>query len=281
MDEYLKGLVNKSIFILREVKSRFKNPAILYSTGKDSTVTLYLLKKAFNGKVPFPILHLDTSFKFKEIYKFRDRLVKEWNLNLIISKNEEALKQGMSPKKFSSFECCNALKTIALKNAIKNHHFDSVIVSIRNDEHGIRGKERYFSPRDKEFRWKTSRVKQKGDSGLESLQDAEFSGWNLYSTDFGEDTDHVRIHPLLHWNEIDVWQYIKQEKLPINPLYFAVNGKRYRSIGCKCCTTPVKSNAKNVDGIIEELKKTKISERAGRTQDKEEIIEQLRALGYM
>jgi len=281
MDEYLKGLVNKSIFILREVKSRFKNPVILYSTGKDSTATLYLLKKAFNGKVPFPILHLDTSFKFKEIYKFRDRLVKELNLNLIISKNEEALKQGRSPKKFSSFECCNALKTIALKNVIKKYNFDAVIVSIRNDEHGVRGKERYFSPRDKEFRWKTSRIKQSGDSGLESLQDAEFSGWNLYSTDFGEDTDHVRIHPLLHWNETDVWQYIKQEKLPINPLYLAVDGKRYRSLGCKCCTTPVKSNAKNVDEIIEELKKTKISERSGREQDKEEIIEQLRALGYM
>jgi len=281
MDDYLKGLVNKSIFILREVKSRFKNPVILYSTGKDSTVTLHLLKKAFNGKVPFPILHLDTTFKFKEIYEFRDKIVKEWNLKLIISKNEEALKQGMSPKKFSRFECCNALKTIVLKNAIKNNHFDAVIVSIRNDEQGIRGKERYFSPRDKAFRWKTSRIKQSGDSGLESLQDAEFSGWNLYSTDFGEDANHVRIHPLLHWNEADVWQYIKQEDIPVNPLYSAVDGKRYRSLGCKCCTIPVKSNAKNVDEIIEELKKTKISERSGREQDKEEIIEQLRALGYM
>ena len=200
---------------------------------------------------------------------------------MIVGKNDEAIKQGMSPDKFSRFQCCNALKTITLKNVIKKYNFDAIIVSIRNDEHGVRGKERYFSPRDKEFRWKTSKIKQDGDSGLESLQDAELSGWNLYSTYFGEDVDHVRVHPLLHWNEIDIWQYIKQEKLPINPLYFDVNGKRYRSIGCKHCTKSIKSKAKNVDEIIEELKITKTSERAGRTQDKEEIMEQLRALGYM
>lgn len=281
MDEHLKELVNKSIFILREVKSRFNDPAVLYSAGKDSTVMLYLIKQAFNGEVPFPVIHLDTTYKFKEIYEFRDKIVKEWNLKLIVGKNDDAIKRGMSPDKFGRFQCCNALKTITLKKVIKKYNFDAIIVSIRNDEHGVRGKERYFSPRDKEFRWKTSRIKQDGDSGLESLQDAELSGWNLYSTDFGEDADHVRIHPLLHWNEIEVWQYIKQENLPINPLYFSFNDERYRSIGCTHCTKSIKSKAKNVDEIIEELKITKTSERAGRTQDKEEIMEQLRALGYM
>ena len=281
MDEHIKELVNKSIFILREVKSRFENPAMLYSTGKDSTTMLHLAKQTFNGEAPFPVIHLDTTYKFKGIYEFRDKIIKDWGIKLIVGKNEEAIKKGMSPEKFDRFRCCNELKTIALKRVIKEHNFDAIIVSIRNDEHGVRGKERYFSPRDKEFRWKTSRIKQDGDSGLEALQDVELSGWNLYSTYFGEGTDHVRIHPLLHWDEIDVWQYIKQEKLPINPLYFAVNGKRYRSLGCKCCTTPVKSNAKNVDEIIEELKITSVSERTGRTQDKEGIMEQLRALGYM
>ena len=281
MDEHIKRLVNKSIFILREVESRFKNPAMLYSTGKDSTTVLYLAKQAFNGEVPFPVIHLDTTYKFKEIYEFRDKIVKGWGLKLIVSKNSKAIKQGMSPDKFDRFRCCNELKTKALKEVIKKHNFDAIIVSIRSDEHGVRGKERYFSPRDKEFRWKTSRIKQEGDSGLESLQDVELSGWNLYSTYFGKDVDHVRVHPLLHWNEIEIWRYIKQENLPINPLYFAVNGERYRSLGCECCTTPVKSNAKNVDEIIEELKTNGVCERSGRAQDKEEIIEQLRALGYM
>ena len=281
MEDNIKDLVNKSIFILREVKSKFKNPAILYSTGKDSTVMLHLVKQAFNDSAPFPVVHLDTGYKFKEMYKFRDKIVKKLGLKLVIGKNEEAIKKGMSPDKFNRFKCCNALKTLALKEVIKKYNFDAVIVSIRNDEHGVRGKERYFSPRDKEFRWKTSRIKPDGDSGLEALQDVELSGWNLYFTYFGKEMDHVRVHPLLHWNEIDVWKYIKHENLPVNQLYFAVSGKRYRSLGCECCTSPVKSNAKNVDEIIEELKKTEVKERSGRAQDKEEIIEQLRALGYM
>ncbi len=278
---YADQLVSKTVYILREVKNRYKNPAIMCSWGKDSVTLLHVTKKAFFGTIPFPVIHIDTSYKFPEMYKFRDWLVKEWNIRLVIAKNDEALKNGTSPKTVGNFECCNLLKTQALKQCIEKNKFDVVLAAIRRDEHGIRNKEHYFSPRDKQFRWNTTRKKEGGDSGLESVQDPEFSGWNIYASYFGKDVDHIRCHPLLHWTEEDIWSYIKKENIKVNPLYFSKNGKRYRSLGCKCCTEPISSNAKNVNEILEELKKLKQGERAGRNLDKEELMERLRALGYM
>ena len=268
--EYLDELEAKSIFIIREAYHQFKDKlALLWSIGKDSTTMLYLARKAFFGKVPFPVIHIDTSYKFEEIYEFRDKYAKEWNLKLIIARNEEALKEGMSPEK-GKFACCTALKTEALKQVIKKYGFKALLVAIRRDEHGIRAKERYFSIRDSNFRW--------------NYKDQPPEFWDQYNLiKLDEEGAHLRIHPMLHWREQDVWLYIKKENIPVVSLYFAKNGKRYRSIGCKTCCSPIPSNAKTIDEIIEELQTTKISERAGRAQDKESLymMQKLRTLGYM
>ena len=284
MDGEIENLVERSVFILREIGARFKRPAVLWSTGKDSTATLSLIREAFFGAVPWPVIHIDTGFKFPEIYRFRDQVAREWGLNLIVARNEEHFGR-LSPFNAKRFQCCTKLKTEALKQAIHREGFDVIVVSIRRDEHGIRGKERYMSPRDRDFRWNVYRAQNAatGDSGLEALQDAELSGWGLYSSDFGPDCDHVRVHPILHWTELDVWRYVRDRKLPLNPLYFAKGGLRYRSLGCKPCTQPIKSEAKTIDEIIEEIGKTPHDERAGRAQDKEEayMMQKLRTLGYM
>ncbi len=276
--DHLDELESKSIFIIRETLNKFKNPALLWSIGKDSTTLLWLVKRAFFGEVPMPVLHIDTGYKFKEIYEFRDKYAKEWGLNLMVAKNEET---NATPKE--KFKCCNERKTEALKQAVKKYKIDALLLGIRRDEHGIRNKERYFSPRDKQFRWNYAKKKKGGDSGLESLQDTELSGWNLFATDFGEDTDHVRVHPILHWNELEIWEYVKKENIPMVDLYFAKKGKRFRSIGCECCCNPVKSNADDINKIVKELKTTKVAERSGRAQDKEEeyMMQKLRSLGYM
>ncbi len=263
----LQELENKSIYIIREAYAEFKRPAVLWSTGKDSTATLWLCRKAFFGKIPFPVIHIDTSYKFKEMYVFRDNLAKEWGLDLIVTQNKEAVKDGVSPKE-GKFECCTKLKTQALMQLLAERKFDALILAIRRDEHGIRAKERYFSPRDSDFRW--------------NYKDQPLEMWDQYQS-ITEDKTHTRVHPILHWRELDVWEYVQQEKLPMNPMYFARNGKRYRSLGCEPCTFPIDSNAKTIDEIVEELRVSKVAERSGRAQDKEKsfTMQKLRALGYM
>ena len=264
---YLEELENKSIYLIREAYNRFKNIALLWSMGKDSTSLVWICRKAFFGKIPFPVIHIDTSYKFKEIYEFRDQYSQEWNLNLMISQNENALKQGMNPQG-GRFECCNALKTESLKMTVKKYHLKALLLAIRRDEHGIRAKERYFSPRDTNLRWDYQN------------QPAEF--WDLYQSQLkGE--EHFRVHPMLHWRELDVWRYIQKEKIPIVPLYLAKNNKRYRSIGCETCCFPVDSKADTIKKIIKELETTHIAERSGRAQDKEDAytMQKLRSLGYM
>jgi sulfate adenylyltransferase subunit 2 len=277
----LDELEQKSVYVIREVLQRFKKPAILWSIGKDSTTMLALCKAAFFGKIPFPVVHIDTGFKFKEIYEFRKKLAEEWGLNLIVGGNEEATALPEN----GTFECCMERKTNALQKLVEEHGFDALLVGIRRDEHGIRGKERYFSPRDKEFKWNYVAEKKSvgGDSPFVSLQDPEFSGWNIFSTDFGKEADHVRVHPILDWTEQDVWEYVKAKDLPVVDLYFSKNGKRFRSIGCECCCATVDSNATDVDSVIEELKVTNVPERAGRKQDndKDYSFQKLRTLGYM
>ena len=180
--------------------------------------------------------------------------------------NDDAIKSGMGPD--NKLSCCTALKTDALKNAISEYKFKALLLGIRRDEHGIRAKERVFSPRNQDFKW--------------DYKDQPPELWDQYKSKQA-DEDHIRIHPMLHWTEIDIWEYIKRENIPVIELYFAKSGKRYRSIGCKCCCNPIDSDADTIDKIIEELRNTKIAERAGRAQDKEAayMMQKLRSLGYM
>ncbi len=264
----LDVLENESIYIIREAYKEFKNIALLWSIGKDSTTLLYLIRKAFYGQVPFPVLHLDTSYKFKEIYEFREKWAKQWNLNLVIVKNNEALSRKVNPFAGDKLTCCGELKTEALKQAIREHRYQAILLGIRRDEHGVRAKERYFSPRNNQFQWDYKN------------QPAEL--WDLYKNRESAH-EHIRVHPLLHWTELDIWSYIQREKIPIVDLYLARNGKRYRSIGCEPCCNPIPSDADSVNKIVEELKTTTVSERSGRAQDKEQayMMQKLRSMGYM
>lgn len=291
---HLDILENKSVHIIREAYSQLGNLCMLWSIGKDSTVLLWLARKAFFGHVPIPLVHIDTHYKIKEMIEYRDNFAKEWHLDMIYGENTRALEEKMTyPEgKTGRIECCKSLKSEALAKTLSgewprfryNHQsgryeqdanrepYTGVIVGVRADEEGSRSKERYFSPRDKNNDWEV------GD------QPPEF--WNQYKTDFAPGT-HVRVHPLLDWTELDIWEYIKRENIPMVSLYFDQgNGKRYRSLGCAPCTGAVDSTAKNVDEIIEELKTGKfanIAERSGRAQDKEGGggLEELRKEGYM
>jgi sulfate adenylyltransferase subunit 2 len=266
--DHLDQLENDSVYIIREAYKEFKDIAMLWSIGKDSTTLLYLVRKAFYGHVPFPVLHIDTSYKFREIYSFRDTWAKQWNLNLVIAQNKDALAKRVGPDAGNKLTCCGELKTEALKQAIKEHGYRAILLGIRRDEHGIRAKERYFSPRNNQFQWDYKN------------QPAEL--WDLYKNKKSSD-EHIRVHPLLHWTELDIWRYVQREKIPVVDLYLARNGKRYRSIGCEPCCSPVLSDADTVDKIVEELKTTTISERSGRAQDKERayMMQKLRTMGYM
>jgi len=267
--DHLDELESDSIYIMREAYKKFKKVGMLWSIGKDSTTMICIARKAFFGRVPFPVIYIDTGKHFKEMYDFRDKCVEEWGLNLIVSKNEKADELGIGPK--DKIKCCDFRKTQSLKETITEHKFDALILGIRRDEHGVRAKERVFSPRDQDFRW--------------NYKDQAPELWDQYKSQL-ESEQHIRIHPLLQWTEVDIWEYIKRENLPVNPLYFSgarEKGERFRSLGCETCTNPVKSNARNVEEMIEEIKNTKISERSGRAQDKEEAdaMQKLRALGYM
>ncbi len=265
--DYLDDLESKSIFIIREAFASMRNIALLWSIGKDSTTMLWIARKAFFGHIPFPVMHIDTAFKFKEIYEFRDTFSRKWGLDLLISKNKEALKRSVSPGK-GKFDCCTALKTDALKKTIEQYHFNALLLAIRRDEHGIRAKERCFSVRGADFGW--------------NYKDQPTELWDLYRSRVA-DGEHIRVHPMLHWTELDIWKYIQREKIPIVDLYKARGGKRYRSIGCHTCCAPVDSKADTLRKIIAELETTRIAERSGRAQDKEDTytMQKLRSLGYM
>jgi sulfate adenylyltransferase subunit 2 len=265
--DHLDALEHRSVFILREAYRKFNDLAMLWSIGKDSTTLLWLVRKAFFGRVPFPLVHIDTGYKYPEMLAYRDRMADAWGLNLIIGRNHAAEAEKMGPER-GRFECCSALKTRALQVQLQERGFKGVILGIRRDEEGSRAKERYFSPRDSNFAWKYKD------------QPPEF--WEQYNTDFGPDT-HVRIHPLLHWTELDVWLYARREQIPLCSLYFARGGKRFRSLGCMPCCFPIDSDAADIDQIIEELKLTRTPERAGRAQDHEKayMMQKLRSMGYM
>ncbi|SEH34461.1 sulfate adenylyltransferase subunit CysD [Magnetospirillum fulvum] len=263
----LDALESQSIYILREAFNRLDKIALLWSIGKDSNVLLWLVRKAFLGHVPFPVIHVDTHHKIPEMIEFRDRVAREWNLPLLIGQNDAALAAGMGPH-LGRVECCTALKTEGLKQVIADNKLTGVIAGIRRDEEGTRAKERVFSPRSETAEW--------------DVKDQPPEFWGQFKTDFPVGT-HIRIHPLLAWTELDVWRYIRRESIPVVSLYFSKDGKRYRSLGCAPCTSPIESTASSVDEIIEELETTRISERSGRAQDREseDAFERLRTGGYM
>lgn len=262
---HLDELEAESVFILREAFAKLDKLAILWSLGKDSNVVLWLCRKAFLGHVPFPVMHVDTERKFPEMYAFRDRYAGEWGLNFIreLCPPIEATDPTLPPAGRAA-----ARKTLGLKAAIAKHGFNGLILGIRRDEEAIRAKERYFSPRD--------------ESGVWNLKDQPPEFWGQYMTSFPEGT-HVRVHPLLHWTEVDIWRYTKRESIPVIDLYFAKNGKRYRSLGDHDITAPIDSEASTLDAIITELETTKIPERSGRAMDheSEDSFERLRSAGYM
>jgi sulfate adenylyltransferase subunit 2 len=269
--DHLSSLENQSIYILREAFHHFENLAMLWSIGKDSSVLLWLARKAFLGHVPFPLVHIDTTYKIPGIIEFRDRLTREWNLQLIVGRNDAALRAGRTfPNgKATRVECCGLLKKDALRQVLDQHHFTGVIVGVRRDEEPTRAKERYFSPRDQNMEWNAA--------------DQPPELWDQFKTDF-EPGAHIRVHPLLHWTEVNVWEYIDRENIPVNTLYFSSEkGERYRSLGCYPCTFPIRSPARTVPEIIQELRQTRTPERAGRAQDKEseDAFERLRRDGYM
>jgi len=290
----LDKLEAQSVFILREAYREFKSLCMLWSIGKDSTVMLWLVRKAFFGHVPIPLVHIDTHYKIPEMIAYRDKLALEWKLNMVYGENKTALelKETFPDGKTDRLTCCKNLKSEALKKTLSGEWvryrmdhvkkqyvpdenkepYTGVIAGVRADEEGSRSKERYFSPRDKNNEWDVGE------------QPPEF--WNQFKTDFAPGT-HVRIHPLLDWTEVNIWEYILREKIPTVSLYFDQGkGKRYRSLGCYPCTKPVDSTAKTVEDIILELKSGKfanIAERSGRDQDKEDGggLESLRREGYM
>lgn len=263
----LDALESQSIYILREAYNKIEKLAMLWSIGKDSNVMLWLARKAFFGHVPFPLVHIDTTFKMPEMIEFRDRVAREWGLNLVVGTNRAALAAGMNHTK-GRIVCCTALKTDGLKQIIEANGYTGIIAGIRRDEEGTRAKERVFSPRGLEAQW--------------DYRDQPPEFWDQYKTDFPPGT-HVRIHPLLHWTELDVWRYIRRENIPVVSLYFAKDGRRYRSLGCAPCTGSIVSEAATLDAIITELENTRVSERSGRAQDKEseDAFERLRVGGYM
>jgi len=292
----LAELEAESIHIFREVAAEFERPVMMYSVGKDSSVMLRLAQKAFApGKIPFPLLHVDTSYKFAQMYAFRDRVCREAGVELRVYANQEALDAGANPWDLGTQRCCGQLKTKGLLNALALGQYDALIGGARREEERSRAKERVFSFRDVHGQWDPRN------------QRAEL--WNLYNgrVHAGES---VRAFPLSNWTELDIWRYIAAERIPVVPLYFAeqrevvvrggqlipVGGKtrlnagekperllcRFRTLGCYPCTGAVRSSASNVEQIIAELEETKRSERTTRVIDfdSDGSMEQKKREGY-
>jgi sulfate adenylyltransferase subunit 2 len=264
-EAHLDALEAQSVFILREAYARIENLAMLWSFGKDSNVLIWLAKKAFFGKVPFPVVNIDTGNKFDEAYAFRDRYTKEWGVDLIV---------GMAPTlEFTDPSLPEDArrgqrKSLGLRKILDERKYGGLIAGIRRDEEGTRAKERVFSPRRADGAWDPAN------------QPPEF--WDQFNDEFAPGA-HIRVHPLLAWTESDIWRYIRREAIPVVDLYFSKDGKRYRSIGDKDITFPIDSPASTLDEIILELETTNVSERSGRAMDKssEDAFERLRVDGYL
>jgi sulfate adenylyltransferase subunit 2 len=293
---HLQMLEAESIQILREVAAEFSRPVMMYSIGKDSSVMLRLAQKAFYPATPpFPLLHIDTSYKFGEMLRFRDETAAQVGMRLIVHRNEKALADGANPFQLGTQKCCAQLKTGALLSALRDGNFDAAIGGARRDEEKARAKERVYSFRDSMGQWDPKN------------QRPEL--WSIYNGRINKG-ESIRVFPLSNWTELDVWEYIEQENIPVVPLYFAeprpvvIRGEalistehnppllpgespqlvmcRMRSLGCTYCTGAVRSEATTVREIIEELKMAKRSERENRLidHDQEGSMEQKKREGY-
>jgi len=278
---YLKELEAESIFIIREVVAEFENPVMLYSIGKDSAVMVRIAQKAFfPGKIPFPLLHIDTSFKFPEMIKFRDEFIQDIDADLIVHSNKKAIENGMNPWDFGTQKCCQMLKTHALLEALQEGKYDTAFGGARRDEEKSRAKERVFSFRDSNGQWDPKN------------QRPEL--WGLFNCKHDK-RDSIRVFPLSNWTESDVWHYIYLENIPIVPLYFAKEREmivrdnlliplgekqplnpgeksqkvmcRFRTLGCYPCTGAIRSSADTLEKIIKELSEINFSERNTRIID--------------
>lgn len=279
---HLKALENESIQIFREVVAEFENPVMLYSVGKDSSVLLHLARKAFYpGKIPFPLLHVDTTWKFKEMIAFRDRMAKEYDFELLVHQNPDGLAMNISPFTHGSSKHTDIMKTQGLKQALDKYKFDAAFGGARRDEEKSRAKERMYSFRDRHHRWDPKN------------QRPEL--WNIFNgrVDKGES---IRVFPLSNWTELDIWQYIYLENIQIPALYFAkerpvverdgtlimvddarmplekgeqpqLKKVRFRTLGCYPLTGAIESEAATLPDIIQEMLLTKTSERQGRVID--------------
>lgn len=298
---HLKQLEAESIHIIREVAAEFDNPVMLYSIGKDSAVMLHLARKAFfPGKLPFPVMHVDTRWKFQEMYSFRDKMVSEMGLDLITHINPDGVAQDMNPFTYGSAKHTDVMKTEGLKQALDKHGFDAAFGGARRDEEKSRAKERVYSFRDSKHRWDPKN------------QRPEL--WNVYNGKVKKG-ESIRVFPLSNWTELDIWQYIYLEQIPIVPLYFAAereviekNGTlimidderilehlsdeekaritkkmvRFRTLGCYPLTGAVESTALTLPEIIQEMLLTRTSERQGRVIDHDAAgsMEEKKRQGY-
>ncbi|AXH33256.1 sulfate adenylyltransferase subunit CysD [Francisella opportunistica] len=284
MQTHLRKLENESIQIFREVVAQFENPVMLYSVGKDSSVLLHLARKAFYpAKIPFPLLHIDTMWKFKEMIEFRDKTAKEYNFELIVHINQQGVEQGINPFSHGSAKHTDIMKTQSLKQALNKYKFDAAFGGARRDEEKSRAKERVFSFRDKNHRWDPKN------------QRPEL--WSIYNCMVNKG-ESIRVFPLSNWTELDIWQYIYMENIKIPSLYFAKERQvveydgilmmvdddrtpeelrekaqmkkvRFRTLGCYPLTGAIESEANTLPAIIQEMLLTKTSERQGRAIDKD------------
>jgi sulfate adenylyltransferase subunit 2 len=293
----LQELENESLEIFRETAATFKNPVMMYSIGKDSSVLLHLAKKAFYpAPIPFPLLHIDTTWKFKEMISFRDRIVAESGVKLFVHTNLEGVKNGVNPFTLSASEYTRIMKTVALRQALDKYEFDAAIGGSRRDEEKSRSKERIFSVREAGHIWDPRN------------QRPEL--WQTYNTKLVSGQT-MRVFPISDWTEADIWHYILQENIEVNPLYFAkqrpvvhrgtqlimVDDDRYklmpdekpelkqirfRTLGCYPLTAAVESNAKSIEEVVEEVLQVKLSERATRLIDgeNEDSMEKKKSEGY-
>ena len=295
--EVLKELENESIEILRETAAAFKNPVMLYSIGKDSSVLLHLARKAFHpGRIPFKILHIDTTWKFREMIEFRDQTAKDFDLDLLVHTNQEGVKEGANPFTLGASEYTRIMKTVALRQALDMNGFDVALGGSRRDEERSRAKERIFSVREPGHRWDPRNQRQEL--------------WRTYNPLLAPEQT-MRVFPISDWTEVDIWNYILQEKIPVSPLYLAkprpivmrgeqlimVDDERYplnpgevpqlemvrfRTLGCYPLTAGVRSEATTIEQVAEEVLNVRLSERATRLIDgrNETSMEKKKAEGY-
>jgi len=293
----LKELENESIEILRETVAGFKKPVMMYSIGKDSSVLLHLVRKAFYpSPIPFPLLHVDTTWKFKEMISFRDRIVAETKSQLIVHTNQEGVESNINPFNTNASEYTRVMKTVALRQALDMHAFDAAIGGSRRDEEKSRAKERIFSVRDPGHRW--------------NPREQRPELWRTYNTRLAPEQT-MRVFPISDWTEADIWHYILQERIEVNPLYFAkvrpmvargdqlimvdddrfqlrdgetpfMKTVRFRTLGCYPLTAAVESTATTIEEVVEEVLQVKLSERATRLidGDNEDSMEKKKTEGY-